>query len=109
MSSQPRVDTVNHGGSRSTDYPKLSADAQIRLDLAAVDRRARPGGFGRVHLVEWALCRRHVVGGLEELDRDRGALVRVVENLDSLGGNVDGRSLAGLGLGQSLGEVIGID
>jgi hypothetical protein len=79
----------------------------LGLDLAAVDRGAGSRCVRRVHRVECGFRRRHVVRRLEVLDHDCGALVSVMENLDSLGGNVHGRSLPGLG--QALGHVIGID
>ncbi len=79
------------------------------LIFAAVDRGARPRRVRRIHRVEGSLRCRHVVGRLEELHHDRGALVLVVKDLDSFGGNVNRRSLAGLGLIQAPGQVIGID
>jgi hypothetical protein len=48
-------------------------------------------------------------GPSEQLDHDCGALIRVVENLDALGRDVDGRTLAGLNVGQASGQVIRID
>src|ERR1051325_1701871 len=83
--------------------------AQLDLYLAAVDRGAPTRRVRRVHLVQRSLRCRHVFGRVEELYHDRRSLVRVVENLDSLGGNVHGRSLARLSLGQARGEMIGID
>ena len=70
------------GGGRAD----LSARAQFGLDLAAVDRSAPSRCVRRVHRVQRGFRRRHVVGRLEKLDHDRGALVRVVEDLDPLGG-----------------------
>jgi hypothetical protein len=56
-----------------------------------------------------ALGGRHVVGRFEDLDHDRGALVRVVEDLDALGRDVRGRPLACLNVAQASGQVIRID
>src|SRR3954447_22747957 len=83
--------------------------SQVGLDLGAVDRGARPRRVRRIHGVEGALRRRHVIGRLDELDYDRGALVRVVENLDALGRDVHGWSPAGLNLVQTPRQVIRID
>ena len=58
--------------------------AHLGLDLAAVDRGARPRRIPRVHLVQGPLRCRHVLGRFEELDHDRGALVLIVEDLDAL-------------------------
>ena len=85
------------------------AGAQFGLDLAAVDRGARPRRFRRVHRIQGALRCRHVVGRLEELDNDRCALVRVVEDLDTLRRDIYGRALAGLNVVQASGQVIRID
>jgi hypothetical protein len=95
------------GGGGRARRPETS-DPQVGLDLAAVDRDARPRGVARVHRVERALRGRHGLGGLEELDHHRGALVRVVEDLDPDGGDVHGRG-AVLDPGQVPGEVIGVD
>ena len=65
--------------------------------------------IARIHVVQRAFGRCHVVGRLEELDHDRRALVRVVQDLNALGRNIDRRTLTALNLGNAPGQVVGVD